>query len=89
MVSGHGLYETEILSQENMYNEFIMTALRTSAGVNLSLLEERFGNERHLYFLKNIKKFMESGHVNEEHDLYRLSPEGIFIADHIISEVML
>jgi oxygen-independent coproporphyrinogen-3 oxidase len=87
ITGGSEYYETEILSPNDKFNEFVMTSLRTSAGINCLSLRELFGEERERYFKAKIKKFLSSGHVTSEKEVYRLKGEGIFIADHIISEV--
>lgn len=37
--------ETEILSTENKVNEYIMTSLRTSKGMDLQSITEKFGSD--------------------------------------------
>jgi len=89
MHSGREYFETEILTPENRYNEFIMTSLRTTMGVNSLKIKEQFGEERAKFFTSKIQKFADSGHVTIEHDIYKLSIDGIFIADHVIEGVFI
>lgn len=77
-------HETEILSDETLYNEFIMTRLRTSSGIPLNELSE---DDRH-YCL-----FMAEPHlkhrrlcIKEEH--LCLMKEGIFTSNDIICDLM-
>ncbi|MEX0596554.1 MAG: coproporphyrinogen III oxidase, partial [Candidatus Paceibacterota bacterium] len=87
MHSGSEYYETELLTADNRYNEFIMTSLRTVKGVNYLKLEEQFGKEKAQFFKSKIQKYIDSGHIKIEQEVYKLSGEGIFIADHVIAGV--
>ena len=87
MASAEDYFEIEILSPENIYNEHVMTSLRTSKGVSFLYLKTRFGNQGAEYFRTGIEKFVKSGHVSVDNDIYSLTEEGIFIADHIIEAV--
>jgi oxygen-independent coproporphyrinogen-3 oxidase len=87
MQEGKAYFESELLTPENRYNEFIMTSLRTAKGVSYQKLWEQFGEERAKFFTTKVQKFADSGHVSIEQDTYKLSGEGIFIADHVIESV--
>jgi oxygen-independent coproporphyrinogen-3 oxidase len=87
LLSGTEYYETELLTSEDQYNEFVMTALRTSGGINFLQLRARFGETKAEHFVLKIQKFVDSGRVRSEKGIFRLSGDGIFIADLIISEV--
>jgi oxygen-independent coproporphyrinogen-3 oxidase len=87
MNSGVEYFETESLTPDDLYNEFVMTSLRTSKGINTIKLKEQFGEEKVSYFVASIQKFVDSGYVSSKQGIYRLEGNGIFIADHIISEV--
>jgi len=85
--NGAEYFETEVLTVDNQYNEFIMTNLRTMAGVSLASINKRFGNNYEDYFLSEVEKFVENGSVKREGDIFTFSEDGIFISDHIISEI--
>jgi len=87
MSSAEDYFETETLSPENIYNEHVMTSLRTSKGVSYLYLKSRFGDQEAEHFRTAIEKFVKSGHVNVNQEIYSLTQEGIFIADHIIEVV--
>jgi oxygen-independent coproporphyrinogen III oxidase len=78
-----GLYEKEILSPAQRYNEQVMTSLRTQWGLDLNALGPQF----QAHFLQNAAVFLTSGHLIELGQTYRLSREGRFLADHIASEL--
>ena len=70
MATGESYRETEILSNEEKYNEFILTGLRTVWGVDLHQLKNQFGEELHRYALKNARKFIDSGLLACENGVY-------------------
>jgi len=61
--------------------------LRTSKGIDYSNLRELFGEVQAIKFRSKIQKFIDSGHINFENGVIRLSDEGIFIADFVIQGV--
>ena len=89
IISGNICYDSEILTSEDLYNEFIMTNLRTKEGINTLHLQKEFGNDRVEYFLKKIKKYIISGHIKSEDVYYSLTDEGVFIADYLISDIFI
>ena len=50
--------ESEMLSNKDMFNEYILTGLRTIWGVSFDSVEENFGIEFKKYLLKNSEKFV-------------------------------
>jgi oxygen-independent coproporphyrinogen-3 oxidase len=77
-------HETELLSDETLYNEFIMTRLRTSSGIPLDELSEEDRN----YCLALAEPHLKHRllHLQDEH--LRLSKEGIFTSNDIICDLM-
>jgi oxygen-independent coproporphyrinogen-3 oxidase len=88
-ISGSDYFETEILTPDDLYNEFVMTSLRMMRGITLGQIKDQFGEKKAEYFKSGIKKFESSGHVVAEQGVYRLEGEGILIADHIIAGVFI
>ena len=80
--------ETEHLTLEQKYNEAILTGLRTMWGVDLSLIQTKFGNNLYQYCLDNAQKFIEGNLLKIEDGKLKLTPKGIFISDGIMSELM-
>jgi oxygen-independent coproporphyrinogen III oxidase len=89
LLSGFPYFESEILTSEDLYNEFVMTSLRMSSGVKFLQLKTQFGVKKAEHFRSKIQKYVSTGHVNFENEIYKLKEDGIFIADHIISEVFI
>lgn len=80
--------EIEYLDENTRYNDFILTGMRTMWGINLKELERLFGSRRKEYCLKNVRKFVNQGFVNQSVDRLKLTREGIFISDGIMSDLM-
>jgi len=87
---GHGTvpFEREILDTDTQYNDTVMTALRTCEGVNLNLLEEKFGKPYVGYLLSNAERHISAGNLNLSHPHLSLSRTGLFISDGIMSDLM-
>lgn len=79
-------FEKENLSQADLYNEHILLSLRTSAGLNVQSLLNRFGEEFYKTFLQNLKGIEKSKYIFENNHV-RLSEEGKMFADSIAVEL--
>lgn len=80
--------EEEILTDNERYNDFVLTGMRTMWGVSEEKLREQFGKEYLTYFEKNIQKHIASGSVKKEKEVYSLTRKGIFISDTVMSDLM-
>ncbi len=80
-------FEKETLTENNRFNEYIMTALRTKWGVDKNLLKEKFGEEHVEQFEKNAEPFFENQSLQAESEKIILTRKGKLIADKIISEL--
>lgn len=85
---GQRNYEQETLDKDTRYNEFVMTRLRTCEGFSLSDLQQRFGQAYHDYCLHLATPYMRQGLLLQKENTLRLSREGIFVSDDIISDLM-
>lgn len=81
-------FETENLDQTTRYNEFIITTIRTIWGTPIEKLKQEFGNELWEYCRKMAKPYLESRKLEEHNGTLRLTREGIFISDSIISDLL-
>jgi oxygen-independent coproporphyrinogen-3 oxidase len=80
-------FEIEYLTTENRINEYIMTALRTSKGMDLSLVSQRFHNDYSSQILQSLEPFLEKEWAVLRDQTVTLSREGKLFADHIASEL--
>jgi len=81
--------ETELLSTENRINEYIMTSLRTSKGMNLKSIKENFGSDYSNEIYNGLEPFLEKEWIIINEQLVTLTREGKLFADHIASELFL
>jgi oxygen-independent coproporphyrinogen-3 oxidase len=86
--SGEPYCDREHLSPTDHYNELILTGLRTTWGVNLPELKYRFGEELHRYCLKNAQKYINQKLLVTEKEVLKLTRDGLFISDGIMSDLM-
>jgi oxygen-independent coproporphyrinogen III oxidase len=85
--NGEECFDLEILSKENIFDEYIITALRTKWGLDVEKLKEDFNYE----FLRSkvYDRLLIDGYIiNENNIKIRLSKTGITIADNIILDIL-
>jgi oxygen-independent coproporphyrinogen III oxidase len=80
-------FEQEILTADQLYNEFVMVSLRTIWGVDPAMIRQRFGEERESFFLARIAPFIRTGRVETRNKVCVLTAEGKLLADRITSEL--
>ena len=80
-------FEIEHLTMANRINEYIMTSLRTSKGMDLDLISQRFHNDYNSQILESMEPFFEKEWVIINDRKVTLSKEGKLFADHIASEL--
>ena len=81
-------FETENLDQTTRYNEFIITTIRTVWGTPIEKLKQEFGNELWEYCRKMSAPYLENGKLEMHEGALRLTREGIFISDSIMSDLL-
>lgn len=82
-------FETEVIDLQTSFNEYILISLRTKWGINLPTIQSKFGSSYVSAVMRNSEKFVKNGTLIVDHDNVLLSPEGKFIADYVISELMI
>lgn len=81
--------ECEELDNDTTFNDIITTALRTSDGIDLNALETRLGKRYRNTLISAAGKHLEQGLLEIRHDRLRLTAEGIFISDMVMSDLMI
>jgi len=87
--SGKLCYDSEHLSENEKYNEYILTGLRTAWGIDLIKLKQHFGDDYLSYCLENAKPYIESNKISIEQNTMKLTSNGIFTSDGIMSDLMI
>jgi len=86
--AGERQHETELLSPTTRYNEYVMTRLRTRQGISLSETAQKFGTKRRQYCTQTATPYLNSGKLELRDGHLRLTRQGIFVSDGIISDLM-
>lgn len=85
---GRPVVEVEQLDRNTRYNEFIITGLRTMWGVSLEAMEREFGRSLYIYGMRQAKPYMERGLLEVRDGALRLTREGIFVSDGVMSDLL-
>lgn len=80
-------FEEEIIDERTAYNEYVLTRLRTIWGIDLKYLNTNFNNNLSNYFNTEVKKYLDSNHLQKTENCITLTKKGIFIADKISSDL--
>lgn len=86
--SGNRKFEIEHLSEEERYNDTILTRLRTAEGLPLEWMREKFSEKLNSYMLRTIEKEIALGNLQENNGQVSLTEKGIFISDAVIRELI-
>lgn len=81
--------EIEVLTKENRINEYIMTSLRTSKGMDLNKIKDQFGSDYANEIKKNLEPLTEKNWILMNDQLITLTTDGKLFADHIASELFI
>ncbi len=81
-------FDREELDLATRYNEFVMTRLRTMWGLPLKLLLQDFGMSLYEHCLLMAQYYLHRGLLERIDDTLRLTPQGIFVSDGIMSDLM-
>ena len=81
--------EIELLTQKDVYNEYIMTGLRTIWGISLDKIVSDFGQENLDYLMKHSQKFLDEKLLFIENNVLKTTSKGKFLTDGIASDLFL
>ncbi len=82
-------YEQENLSENDKYNEYIITRIRTKWGVSTETIRQNFGKEKAEDFCRSIDKFLKSGKIIQQNEQFTLSRKGLFVSDDIMTNLII
>lgn len=85
---GAPLYEEEVLTEKEKLNERLLTSLRTVKGLSLLQTSLDFGEASTQRILRLASKHIQRGQLLHEDQYLKLSKEGFFVSDDIISDLM-
>lgn len=82
------LQESEQLNADEKVREAVFLGLRRIDGINLTNFEQRFSVHLQSYAAEILQKHIDTGLLEIENDHLRLTAEGRFIADTVISDFL-
>lgn len=80
-------FEEEIIDEITAYNEYVLTRLRTLWGVDVSYIKNTFSAEINFHFTKELATYKNTNLIAISKNKLTLTPEGIFLADKITSDL--
>jgi oxygen-independent coproporphyrinogen-3 oxidase len=83
------IYEEEILTTTQKYNEYVMTSLRTMWGCDLGKINDQLGMKNEELAMKRVAYFVRQGWLIENAGVFFLTDEGKLFADRIAAELFL
>ncbi len=81
--------EKEILTENQRYNEYILTSLRTSWGCDTEHIRNGFGEKKAAFFLQKIAPFLRDKKVQKKGNGYVLTASGKLFADGIAAALFM
>lgn len=79
---------TEKLTDNERYDEYVFTSLRTAEGLRLTTLELMFGASCKEYCLQNAQRHLKAGLLSLTGGTLRLTRRGLFISNEVMSDLM-
>lgn len=77
-------HQSEVLTDDELYDETVMTRLRTSEGLSLDLLTAAY----RAYCMAQAEPHLRAGRLEQARSTIRLTRQGIFTSNDIISDLM-
>jgi len=87
--NGTTVFNEEILTTNQQYNEYVMTSLRTMWGCRSEKIISDFGMSYFNHFSKNAIPLIDFGLLMESEGIFLLTAEGKLFADRIASDLFL
>jgi oxygen-independent coproporphyrinogen-3 oxidase len=81
------IYEKEVLTTHQKYNEYVMTSIRTSWGCNLDYISTVFGKEYEQYCKNSAKPYLDSKKLQMNENILLLTDDGKLFADGITADL--
>lgn len=82
-------FEEELLSENERFNEYILTRLRTKWGISVQEIAKRFGLKYARLVEKEAAKYLLSGKMKEQNGIFTLTRKGLFVSDDLMTDFMI
>ena len=74
---------------QQQYNEYIFTSLRTIWGIELDYIETRFGKDAQQYFKQQIQNWINQEKVKQQNNNFTLTKKGKLYTEAIASDLFI
>ncbi len=85
---GKTYYKIEYETEPELYNDYIITALRTVDGLNIEKLYLTFGEKWSDFFLKSASPHIHSGKLICDDDIYRIEESSWLLSDAVLRDLI-
>ena len=83
------IYDFEILDNIDLYNEYILTSLRTSWGCSITKLVKLFPKQYIKHFYHQIEKYQKANYVIKKNINYCFTDQGKLFSNKVISDLFI
>jgi len=80
--------ESETLTETDKLNDYLITSLRTSWGVNLDFISKTFGSNTYNELLLKVEKYIKTNDVKIIDNCLTLNDKGKFVSDSILTHII-
>jgi len=84
---GEEIGETEILTMDEQYHDYLITSLRTRWGCDPDHMEMKYGQNYREHFENRTRRFLEDGSLYYKDGRMAIHPDRWLITDHILREL--
>lgn len=85
---GKTFSESETLSPSDIFNDYVITALRTSEGIDIDYLEQEHPRQMVDYLRHQAESFVGNGQLEYTAGHLKLTHSGIFVSNEIMAELI-
>ena len=89
MESGQSFALTEQESVYDIYNDYVITGLRTHSGISNEKMQLRFGPEMVQRLVNDMQKHIAAGNIEKSHGRWRIAPDSWLISDAILRDIII
>ncbi len=88
VVAGKVDAEIEQLTPSDSFNDYVITALRTSQGIDLRWLEQNYAGKMLANLKKQAEKYISSGHLQQLGSQLKLTHAGVMISNVVMEDLI-
>lgn len=88
LANGQTAFEVELLTKEQQYNEYILTALRTKWGCDFAKIES-WGADLVQHFQKTSAPYLAKHLIQQKNNIFTLTDQGKLLADRIAMDLFI